>query len=242
MTINNWFNQDINQAVPVRFIENGNMFSHNGDGNILGVYLYNNGSPYTVTGTVTGYAVLPDGTTVPCVGSKSGNSASVIVPAAAYQPGQILVSVFVSDGTHTTTVLAVSVNVVQTRTGTQVDPGSVVSDWTNTINAAMQEVETAADNIVDVLAKPYTDLTFPVALGQYMTHNGGVYRCIVPIPSSESYTAEHWQQVRVCDDIYTMSNALNTVVRYTAQSPASSAKARSQASILSGPRGSMASR
>lgn len=238
MTINNWFNQDINQAVPVRFIEHGNMFSHNGDGNILGVYLYNNGSPYTVTGTVTGYAVLPDGTTVPCVGSKSGNSASVIVPAAAYQPGQILVSVFISDGTHTTTVLAVSVNVVQARTGTQVDPGSVVSDWTDTINAAMQEVETAAEaletaagNIFGVLAVPYADLTFPVALGKYMTRNGNVYRCITPIPSSESYTAAHWTQIRVCDDIYNINNILNTVVRYTEQSPSASAKAQARANI-----------
>lgn len=238
MTISNWFHQDINQAVPVRHIQNGNMFSHNGNGNVLGVYLYNNDSPYTVPGTVTGYAVLPDGTTAPCVGSKSGNSAWVTIPAAAYQPGQILVSVFVTDGEHTTTILAVCVNVVQTRTGTQVDPGSVVSDWTDTINAAMQEVETAAEaletaagNIFGVLAVPYENLTFPVALGKYMTRNGGVYRCIVPIPSSEDYTAAHWEQIRVCDDIYNINTVLSTVVRYTAQAPASSAKAQARANI-----------
>lgn len=238
MTINSWYNQDINQAVPVRFIDGGNMFSHNGDGNILGVYLYENGTPYTVPGTVTGYAVLPDGTTVPCVGSKSGNRASVIVPAAAYQPGQIMISVFVSDGTHTVTVLAVCVNVIQARTGSQVDPGSVVDDWTDTINSAMQavesaaaELETAAENIFGVLAVPYANLTFPVALGKYMTRNGGVYRCIVPIPSSESYTAAHWTQIRVCDDIYNINNILNTVVRYTEQSPSASAKAQARANI-----------
>lgn len=238
MTINSWYNQDINQAVPVRFIDGGNMFSHNGDGNVLGVYLYENGTPYTVPGTVTGYAVLPDGTTVPCVGSKSGNRASVIVPAAAYQPGQIMISVFVSDGTHTVTVLAVCVNVIQARTGSQVDPGSVVDDWTDTINSAMQavesaaaELETAAENIFGVLAVPYANLTFPVALGKYMTRNGGVYRCIVPIPSSESYTAAHWTQIRVCDDIYNINNILNTVVRYTEQSPSASAKAQARANI-----------
>ena len=76
--IETWFEQDLQKPVKVRYID-GNLFSHNGNGNRIGVIVTNNGDPVTLTGTVSGYAVLADGTTVPCTGSISGNKASVLV-------------------------------------------------------------------------------------------------------------------------------------------------------------------
>lgn len=207
--IESWFRQDINKPVQVHYLD-GSLFSNNGNGNRIGVELTNDGADYTVTGTVTGYAVLADGTTVPCTGSKSGNKASILIPPAAYLPGNIFISVFLTDGTTVTTIAAVSATVLQTRTDNQVSPGSVVTDWTNTINAAMQSVETAAENLGQIVATPYSQLTFPVPFGKYTYYNNNLYRCITPIPSSESFTAAHWSNaLNLGDEVSDLKSALS---------------------------------
>lgn len=209
--IETWFEQDLQKPVKVRYID-GNLFSHNGNGNRIGVIVTNNGEAVTLTGTVSGYAVLADGTTVPCTGTRSGNKASILVPAAAYSPGSILISIFLTDGTTVTTLAALSSSVIMARTGNQIDPGSVVTDWTNTINAAMQSVETAAANLGNIIATPYANLTFPVPLGAYTIYNNGLYRCISPIASSEAWTAAHWTNVKLGDDV---ANLKSTTINYS---------------------------
>lgn len=206
--IEKWFMQDLQKPVVVHHLD-GSLFSHNGNGNRIGVELYNGGEPLeSITGTVSGYVVVSDGTTVPCTGAKSGNRASILIPAAAYVPGNVFVSIFVTDDTTVTTVAAMQSTVLQTRTGTQVDPGTVVSDWTDTINAAMQEVETAAENLAGIIATPYASITFPVPLGKYTYHEGGLYRCISPIATSETWTAAHWTSVKLGDDVSNLKSAL----------------------------------
>ena len=189
--IETWFNQDLQKPVQVNYLD-GNLFSNNGNGNKIGVVVTNNGEAVTLTGTVSGYAVLADGTTVPCTGTRSGNKASILIPPAAYLPGAIFVSVFLTDGNTVTTLAAVSSSVLRARTDNQVDPGSVVTDWTQTINAAMQDVVDAAEGLEDIVATPYEELTFPVPLGAYTIYNHNLYRCTTPIATSESFTAAHW--------------------------------------------------
>ena len=105
--IETWFEQDLQKAVQVQHLD-GSLFSNNANGNRIGVVVYNNGVAASLSGTVSGYAVLPDGTTVPCTGSFSGNRASVLIPAAAYQPGIVFVSVFLTSGRTVTTLAAVA--------------------------------------------------------------------------------------------------------------------------------------
>lgn len=211
--IEKWFAQDLQKLVQVRHVD-GSLFSHNGNGNRIGVELYNNGEPLSsISGTVSGYVVVSDGSTVPCTGSKSGNKASILIPAAAYVPGNVFVTIFVTDGTTVTTVAALQSTVLRTRTGTQVDPGSVVSDWTDTINAAMQEVEDAAENMGGIIATPYASLTYPVPLGKYTFYDGGLYRCISPISTSEEWTAAHWIAVKLGDDVSELKSTLSNVYK-----------------------------
>ena len=212
--IETWLEQDLQKPVRVKHLD-GNFFSNNANGNRIGVAVYNNGAAVTLSGTVSGYVVLSDGTTVPCTGSRSGNKASVLVPPAAYQPGLVLVTVFLTDGNTVTTLAAVSANVQQARTDQQVSPGSVVTDWTNTINAAMQSVETAAANLGNIVATPYADLTFPVPLGKYTIYNNGLYRCISPIASSEAWTAAHWTNVKLGDDVADLKSAIESTIYET---------------------------
>lgn len=210
--IETWLDQDLQKPVQVKHLD-GNLFSNNGNGNRIGVAVYNNGEPVTLTGTVSGYAVLADGTTVPCTGTRSGNKASILIPPAAYLPGAILISVFLTDGTTVTTLAAIASTVIQTRTNTQVDPGSVVTDWTQTINAAMQSVENAAENLGGIIATPYPSLTYPVPLGKYTYYNNNLYRCISPISASEEFTAAHWTQVRLGDDVSDLNRAITDQTR-----------------------------
>lgn len=212
--IETWIPCDLQEAVKVTCLD-GNLFSHNADANRIGAVVTNGGVPVnSLTGTVTGYAVLSDGTTVPCTASKSGNRASVLLPASAYLPGVINISVFLTDGNSVTTLAAVTTTVLRTRTETQVDPGQAVSDWTDTINAAMQAVETAAENVGSMIAVPYAGMTFPVPLGKYTFHNNNIYRCIVPIPTSEIFTASHWEQVHIGDDVEDINNLLTGSTAY----------------------------
>lgn len=207
--IETWFNQDLQEAVKVHYLD-GNMFTNNGNGNRVGVIVTNNGEEITLSGAVSGYVITPDGSTVPCTGSMSGNRASILIPAAAYQPGNIFISIFLTDDTTVTTLAAISTGVLLTRTNAQVDPGSVVTDWTQTINAAMQAVETAAEGLVGVIAVPYASLTFPVPLGKYTYYDGKLYRCITPIATSEAFTPAHWQQRTMGDDVSNIKSELST--------------------------------
>jgi len=218
--IETWFNQDLQKPVQVHYLD-GNLFSNNGNGNRIGVIVTNNGEAVTLTGTVSGYAVLADGTEVPCTGTRSGNKASILIPPAAYLPGAIFVSVFLTDGNTVTTLAAVSSSVLRARTDNQVDPGSVVTDWTQTINAAMQDVVDAAEGLEDIVATPYEELTFPVPLGAYTIYNHNLYRCTTPIATSESFTAAHWSaKTNFGQELSDLNRALNATssemdVRFT---------------------------
>lgn len=213
--IETWLTQDLKKPVPVQQLC-GNFFSHNGNANRIGVRVYNGDSPATLSGTVSGYAVLTDGTTVPCTGSLSGNEASILLPAAAYVPGNIFITIMLTSGTTITTLAALAGNVVRARTDSQVDPGSVVTDWTNTINAALQTVENYTGNII---ATPYASLTYPVPLGKYCIYNNLLYRCVSPIASSENWTASHWTQVKLADDVSDLKSALKNRLVLVTWSP-----------------------
>ncbi len=203
--IETWLTQDLQEPVQVQHLC-GSFFSHNGNANRIGVKVFDNGSAASLSGTVSGYAVIEDGTTVPCTGSLSGNQASVLLPAAAYVPGNVCVTIMLTSGTTVTTLAALVATVVEARTDTQVDPGSVVTDWTNTINAALQTVENYTGNII---ATPYASLTYPVPLGKYCIYNNLLYRCVTPISSSESWTSSHWVQTKLSDDVSDLKSALH---------------------------------
>ena len=208
--IETWFNQDLQKPVKVQYLD-GSMFSNNGNGNRIGVNVYDNGEAVTLTGSVSGYAVLSDGTTVPCTGARSGNKASILVPPAAYIPGALFLSIFLTDGTTVTTLAAVSTSVLLARTDSQVAPGTVVADWTQTINGAMQDVQTAAENLGQIVATPYASLTYPVPLGEYTYYNGNLYRCVSPIASSENFTPAHWSAaINLGDEVSNLKSAIGT--------------------------------
>lgn len=95
-------------------------FTADAQANKVGVRVTKAGQPVTVSGTVKGYVIKPDGTTITVTGSKSGNAAYVILPATAYtEPGKIMVIIKSLDGETVTTLGACEC--VMHRTATEVN-------------------------------------------------------------------------------------------------------------------------
>lgn len=95
-------------------------FTADAQANKVGVRVTKAGQPVTVSGTINGYVIKPDGSTITVNGSKSGNTAWIILPAIAYTaPGKIMVIIKSVDGESVTTLGACEC--VMHRTATEVN-------------------------------------------------------------------------------------------------------------------------
>lgn len=133
-TIETWFEQDIKEAVKVKYL-NGNVFSQDSKANVIGVKLYSNGQQASIEGDVSANIIRPDGATVAVVGEiLDGYRAYILMPAAAYVvPGVISIIIKISTSNKVTTVCAVVANVYQSSTDVAVDPGSIMPSIQNLI-------------------------------------------------------------------------------------------------------------
>lgn len=130
---------DLKKPVQVKQLS-GNLFSGDSGGNKITVDVLDNGSPATISGTVTGYVIREDNSTVTISnGTLTGNKASIVLPASVYTVvGRVSIVVKVG----TTTVGACTAYVYRTTTETIIDPGSVIPDISELL-ALIGECETA---------------------------------------------------------------------------------------------------
>ena len=100
-----WFDQDLLKPVKVQAI-GGNVFSLDNNGTLVGVRAYSNGTAATLSGSVTGYCILADGTTVPVAGYRDGNKAYILMPQSALAiPGTIKIMIKLTDSSTIRDVL-----------------------------------------------------------------------------------------------------------------------------------------
>lgn len=201
--IETWYNQDLKQPVKVHYLH-GNVFSQDNQGNILGVNVFDDGSPASLSGTVNAYIIRSDGATVPATGTLSGNKASVALPEAAYAiPGIISVVLKLTAGAVVVTLLAVVATVYASSTDTAVDPGTIIpsiADLIAEINAAVASIPADYSDLWTSLAPEYSTGS-AYRFGDYVVYNGGLYKNIVPISSGESWTAAHWAAVTLGNEL-----------------------------------------
>ena len=87
--IETWYNQDLQQPVKVHYLD-GVVFTQDSLGNLVGVHVFDDGEPATITGNVSGTAIRADGATVAISGTLSGSDCYIVLPASAYAiPGPI---------------------------------------------------------------------------------------------------------------------------------------------------------
>lgn len=201
---------ELTTPVSVVFLP-GNMFSMDNGGNIINVFVVQNGEPATLGGSVSANVIRSDGTTVAITGALEGNKAYIILPQACYAvPGIIHIVMKITQGTTITTIAAITANVYQSSTDAIVDPGQLVPS----VAALIEAIEEAVDSIpVDysgllaTLAADYsTSKTYKV--GDYAWYGGVLKRCIVAITTAESYTAAHWTNAVIGDDLSALKSAI----------------------------------
>lgn len=149
--IETWLRQDLKGLVTVRSLQ-GQVFSLDNGGNLIGVKVTKDGQPVTLTGTVTGYCILSDGQTVTVTGSgksgiQNGNEAYIVLPQLVYSvPGQISIVIKLTSGSVTTTLAACTGYVYRSRTSNEVvPPGTPIPDLA-TLEEAISRANTATDN------------------------------------------------------------------------------------------------
>lgn len=66
------------------------------------------------------------------------------------------------------------------------------------------------DATPDLITVPYSQLTFPVAAGTQCYHDGKLYQAKQDIQTSEAWTAAHWQETTVEEQLSTVKSDLTT--------------------------------
>ena len=170
------------------------------------------GNTVALTGSVTGVFLRPDNTDVAISGSASGGVASVTLPANCYDvPGRFGLTVFVTANGQKTAVYAAMGTVSRTSSGT-VSPGTTadVVDLINQINAAVATIPASWTGLMADIAPTYSDAAvYPV--GSYVYYNGDLYRCITAITTAESWTAGHWTQAVLGNDVSDLNLAITFI-------------------------------
>ena len=110
--IETWIDTDIKKGVAVTKL-GGNMFRQDNQANKIGVRVYDDGSPVTLTGTISGKVIIPDGTTVTVAGTISGNAAYIVLPSSVYaNKGRIAVFIKNVVGSVVTTLAALEATIM----------------------------------------------------------------------------------------------------------------------------------
>ena len=202
---------NLNQPVNVTYLH-GNLFSQDNAGNTINVFVMDNGEPATIGGTVSANVIRSDGQTVAVSGAIEGNKAYVILPQACYAvPGVVHIIIKLTQNTTITTIAAIVANVYMSTTDAVIDPGQVIPS----IQALMALIEEAVDSI----PTDYTGLLHTIAadysssktykVGDYAWESGVLKRCIVPITAAETYTAAHWTNAVIGDDLTNLKSAMS---------------------------------
>lgn len=148
--IETWYRQDLKQPVQVHHLP-GNVFSQDNQGNLLGVEVFDDGVPASLSGTVSANIVRSDGGTVAATGTVLGNKLSVVLPAAAYAvPGIISVVLKLVAGGITVSLLAVVAVVYASSTDTAVDPGTIIP--------SISDLITEIENAIATIPPDYSEL------------------------------------------------------------------------------------
>lgn len=173
-----WLNHDMLEAVRVQYLD-GNLFSMDNAGNLIGVNLTRDGVDYSGGGSVSANVIRADGSTVAVVGALSGNVATVVLPQSAYAvPGVASIVVKLTVSGEVTTIAAVVANVYLSSTDSVVDPGIIIPS----VQALISAIESAVASIpADYSAlwaslAPAFSTSTNYTAGQYVTYNGALYR------------------------------------------------------------------
>lgn len=189
----------------------GMAFQAEDGGHVFEISGVNNaGEDVPLSGTVAGVFMRPDRADIALTGSASGGVVSVTLNEYCYAvPGKFGLTIFVTDGGKKTAVYAAVGTISSTEGGGVAgDTAASVVDLINAISAAVSTIPASYSSFMGDVANTYsTTALYPV--GAYAWYNGALKRCTVAITAGETYTAAHWQDAVVGNDMTMLYNALD---------------------------------
>lgn len=219
-----WLKADLQRPPQVKTL-GGAIFSQDDMGNLIGAEVTDGGQAVNLSGTVVGYVVRGDGTTVTVAGQCAGNRAWIELPEAAYAvPGMIQIALRLREGAQRAVLAACVATVQRSSTDMLVDPGHVVPSL-ETLLAKLEEMDEAiaeagdaADSANAAAARVGTGIGYlapayeqdrDYAVGDYMTFNGKIYRCVQAFEAIDLLTLDEngdidsacWETANVSDMI-----------------------------------------
>ena len=171
--------------------------------NRVGVTVTDGGAAVTLGGTCSGTAILSNGSTVAISGTTSGNQAYIELPSAVYTvDGPVEVFVNLTNGGVTATLLHGHGTVVQTDTGTVIDPGTIIPSVSALIDAIDTAVASIPADYSALLAAvaPTFSASADYAAGRYVWYSGDLYRFAVA-HAAGSWTGTDAVQVALADEV-----------------------------------------
>lgn len=203
-----WLNHDLLDAVKVQYLD-GNLFSQDNAGNLIGVNLTRDGVDYSGGGSVSANVIRADGGTVAVVGALSGNVATVVLPQAAYAvPGVVSIVVKLTVSGQVTTIAAVVANVYQSSTDSAIDPGTIIPSVQTliaAIDAAIASIPADYSALWTSLAPAFSTSTNYTA-GQYVTYNGAVYKFTTDHPAG-AWNSAHVTATNIGSELSSLKSA-----------------------------------
>lgn len=103
--------------------------------------------------------------------------------------------------------------------GVVAEAAELVDDAVNGVSSEINEAKEAAEEAAASAAAAYgTDLladdystSGTYAVGDYVIHSGGLYRCTTAIASGETWTDAHWAEVAIADDVSSINSEINLI-------------------------------
>lgn len=211
-----WLKADLKKPVQVTPLR-GVVFSRDHEANKIGVEVLDGGQPAALSGAVAGYVIRDDGQTVTVTQSTGlqGNRAWVVLPQEAYAtPGRVSIVIKLLSGGAETTLAACVGTVYRSATDSAIAPtGTPIPDLAQ-LNAAIQAANSAAASAgqfaAGCIAAAY-DYNTDYAVGDYVTYNGRLYRCItaeagmIRPEHGAVMNSDYWTPVTVTDEMETLA-------------------------------------
>ena len=198
----------------------GSLFTTENQAHEFIISVRKNGVKQTVTGGVTGKFIRANGTTIFLQGSIVDGDAVVRLHQDCYNvQGRFTFNIFNSQDGVTTCIYSAVGKIDMGSTETVIDAGDVVPDVSDVVakqeemtqviadaRTATSAANTAAQNVGSIVARPYSP---PYKAGEHCTQNGNLYKAMHDIPSDEEWTASHWTQIVMGDEVTNLKSALS---------------------------------
>lgn len=180
-----------------------------------------NGEKETITGSVSAKVIRPNGTTIFLQGSISDGDAVIRLHQDCYNiPGRLKISIFNTSGGVTTCIYSATYTNDRSTTDNVIDAGDVVPDISDVVakqeemtqviadaRTATSAANTAAQNVGNIVARAYS-ASATYKAGDYCTQNGNLYKANQDISTAEEWTASHWTQIVMGDEVAGVKSAL----------------------------------